>query len=510
MGNVPSVPVFLLLALFGQDVGTVPAGVPKEARRAFEKGVAAAKAKRADEAIRDYEQAASLFPGYADAWYELGKLRLERKQADAARDAFEAAIRADPKYVEAYLPLAMIENGAGHWKQLVNVTDGLLRLNAIDFPLAWLLNGLGNYNNRNLEAAEKSAREAQRLDPRQKFPETSRLLGSILVHHGDFAGAAEQFRRYLSAAPAGPDAEAVRAALTEVEKRARDTAAPESGTTFRTETTLAVVRFQVRPKKGEVIRDLAPEDIEIREDGVAQKIAVFEGGQVAARTVPVEISLLFDCSASVDRIAALSSRVFREGLLDEFPNASIAIYGFSDSLARLSRPTRDASTLKKAMDLVASIPKRDTPLFGSIADTIRDAATTGANVIRMLVVFSDGESASPGDEARADEAARVAKESGTAVFPVMLETTGNSVGSAGSIHDFMSLASETGGKQFQGFMGTDVLPTVLKAVAREIRYDYVGGFYLAASGKPKSHKIEVVLRSKDRGQLYGGSRTIMH
>src|ERR1700678_2044007 len=106
--------------------------------------------------------------------------------------------------------------------------------------------------------------------------------------------------------------------------------------------------------------------------------------------LPVEISLLFDCSASVERIAAMSSRVFRDNLLDEFPNASIAIYGFSDNLVRFARPTRDSAALKKAMDLVAAIPKGDTPLFGSIADTVRDAATTGANVVRMLVVFSHG------------------------------------------------------------------------------------------------------------------------
>jgi len=494
-----------------RDSGIVPAPPPKEARRAFEKAAAAAKARRAAEAIHGYEQAVTLFPGYAEAWCELGKLRLEEKQLDTARDAFEAAIRADPKYVDAYMPLATLENAAGHWKQLVADTDGLLRLNAIDFPQAWLLNAVGHYNGHDLEAAEKSAREAARLDPNQKFPETLRVLGLILAQRGDFAGEAEQFRKYLSAAPSGPEAEAVRAKLTEAEKRAGNTA-PESGPTFRTETSLAVVRFQVRPKKGEPIRNLLSGDIEVREDGVAQKIALFEGGRANPRTVPVEISLLFDCSASVDRIAALNARVFRENLLDEFPNASIAIYGFSDNLVRFTKPTRNADALKRALDRVASIPQRDTPLFGSIADTVRDAAATGVNVVRMVVIFSDGVSEWPGDGGRSGEAARVAEESGAALFPVILDKSAaaNSTDSAGSIHDFMNLASATGGRGFQGFMGTDVLPIILKAVASEIRCDYVAGFYLPASGQRKSHKIEVVLRSKDSGQLYGGSRLLVH
>ena len=483
---------------------------PKEARRAFEKAAAALKAKRADEAVRDYEQAVTLFPGYAEAWYELGKLRLEHRQPDAARNALESAIRADPKYAQPYLTLAILEHAAGHWKQLVDLTDALLRLDAIDFPQAWLLNSVGNYNNRNLEAAEKSAWEAARLDPHQKFPDTRRLLGLILAQRGDFAGEADQFREYLRLVPSGPDSDAIRAKLAEVAKRTGSIASAESSPVFRTETTLAVVGFQLRQNKGQPVYNLRAEDIEVREDGVAQKIAVFEGGPLSSRTVPVEISLLFDCSASVDLVAAFGSHVFRENLLDEFPNASIAIYGFSDNLVRLSRPTRDAGALKKAMDMVAAIPKRDTPLFGSIADTVRDAASTGANVIRMLVIFSDGESASLGDENRADEATRVAGESGTALFPVMLSKSAPSMDSVDSIHDFMNLASATGGRELQGLMGVDVLPSILKALAREIRSGYIAGFYVPVSGEQKRHKIEVVLRSKDQGRLYGGSRILMH
>ena len=491
------------IAVSGDTQETAP---PKDARRAFDKATAALKAKQADEAARDYEQAVKLFPAYAEAWYQLGKLRLDRQQFDAARTALEAAIHADPKYAEAYMTLALVEHAERHWKQLVDVTDALLRINAIDFPQAWQMNSVGNYNGRNFQSAEKSAREAERLDAGQRFPDTWRLLGLILAQRGDFAGAAEQFREYLRLVPSGPDADAIRAKLTDLAKRVGTVADPAP--IFRSETTLAVVAFQLRQKKGQTIRNLRAEDIEILEDGVAQKIAVFEGGPGAARTVPVEVSLLFDCSASVERIAAMSSRIFRESLLDEFPNASLAIYGFSDDLVRFARPTRDSAALKKAMDMVAGIPKADTPLFGSIADTVRDAAATGANVVRMLVVFSDGESSSFGDDNRADEAARVATESGTALFPVMLNKSSVSMAAADSIHDFMSLASATGGKEFQGMMGSDVLPAVLQSVADEIRSDYIAGFYVPASGEQKRHQIEVVLRSKEQGRLYGGTRVL--
>jgi hypothetical protein len=129
----------------------------------------------------------------------------------------------------------------------------------------------------------------------------------------------------------------------------------------------------------------------------------------------------------------------------------------------------------------------------------------------MLVVFSDGESAWPGDDARADEAEHVARETGTTIFPVMLDKQGGTpMGAAESVHDFLGLAPATGGREFKAFMGIDVLPSILKAVAGEVRSGYIAGFYVPASGGKKRHQIEVVLRAKDRGRLYGGSRTIVY
>ena len=484
---------------------------PKEARRAFEKGQSALKARRTDEAVHDFEQAVTLYPAYAEAWYTLGKLKLTRNDQEGARKACDAAIRADSGYAPPYQLLITLEQSAGHWKELVDLTYRFLKVDGVDYPQTWLLNAVGNYNLHNFEAAEKSAREAERLDTQQRFPEAWHIMGLILERRGDFAGEAEQLRTFLKLAPSGNNADAARAHLEEAEKRGAIAPAGAEGLTFRTETRLAVVRFQVLAAKGSMVREIGAEDIEVREDGVPQKIAVFEGGRTTSRTFPIEVSLLFDCSGSVERVAAMSARVFREGILDEFPNVSLAVYGFSDNLQRFTRPTRDPVALKKALDAVGAIPKRDTPLFGSIADTIRDASATGANVVRMLVVLSDGESAWPGDDSRVEDVKNAARESGTAVFPVILDKPGGTPPAAvGSVFEFLELAGATGGKQIKGFMGTDVLPAVLKSVAIEIRSDYLAGFYVPAEGGRKRHDVQVVLRSKDKGRVYGGSRTIVY
>ena len=484
---------------------------PRDARLAFDRAGIELKSGRFDDALRDYRNAVKLFPAYAEAWYEMGKLLFEHNQPETARDALEASVQADPKYAAPYLVLAAIENTQRHWPQLIDLTDRLLQFDSIDYPFAWLLNAVGYFNSHNLAAAEKSAREALRIDSDRKFPDTSRILGLILAQRGDFAGAAEQFRAYLKAVPSAPDADAVRAKLADAEKRAGSSAAgPDTTPTFSSGVNLAVVRFQFVPRKGDPPRELHREDVELRENGIVQPVAVFAPLGSGAISVPVEISLLFDCSASVDRIGVLNPNTFRENLLDRFPNVSVAVYGFSDNLVRFATPTRDPATLNDAMAKVATIPARGTPLFGSIAAVVENAGTTGPNVVRMLVIFSDGESESPGDEMLAGEASKAAEKSGMALFPVILSKPGasSSLESIGSVSDFGKLAADTGGHVLQGFMGDDVLPSILKALTHEIQQDYVAGYYMDTSRKPKSRQIKIGLAPGVRGKVYGGVRTV--
>ena len=126
-------------------------------------------------------------------------------------------------------------------------------------------------------------------------------------------------------------------------------------------------------------------------------------------------------------------------------------------------------------------------------------------MVRLLVVFSDGESESPGDALRAHEAEKAALQAGTAVFPVILNKPGASTAfdSLQSIGDFSRLGEATGGKSLQGTIGSDVLPVVLKGLARELRNEYVAGYYLDSKSP---HNARVALKPGVRGKLFGGGR----
>ena len=315
-------------------------------------------------------------------------------------------------------------------------------------------------------------------------------------------------------------------------------------------TNLALVRFQVAPKKGQPVNDLRPEDIEIRVDGAPQKVAVFQGGTVQPRTIPTEISLLFDCTGTTLSAGSLSPRLFSDRLLDEFPNVSISIYRFSGGISRLITRSRDQAALRKAMDSPLSVHPLSTFLMDHIGQVELDAASSPGPAVRILVVFStglsdDGSSTDTHEQQRYQRTLEIAQQTGLTVYPVILmeqvspqadsqsartSTTtpsmrtmtsgggGPEVGisesastSQRAMGNLIGLGSTTGGKKIEVVPGGNVLPTALKWIAEQIRNEYVAGYEPSPSGdKKKKHKAEVVMRNKDRGRINGGARTLLY
>jgi hypothetical protein len=74
------------------------------------------------------------------------------------------------------------------------------------------------------------------------------------------------------------------------------------------------------------------------------------------------------------------------------------------------------------------------------------------------------------------------------------------------------LAKLTGGRSFAPpTFSEDTVRTVLQIVSESIRCEYVVGVSPSLSpGGPKRHDIEIRLRSKAMGQLWGGKRTIRY
>ena len=202
----------------GTTISATSLAAPKDAKKAFEKGLDGLKKKKFDDAVKQFEKAVEVYPKYATAWYELGRLRGAQGDATLARGYFQEAVKADPKFVSPYMELAILDWKVEKWEGVAEMTDKVVKLDSFDYPQAYFLNALSNYQLKNFEVAEKSAREAVRLDTRKQYLTTLRLLGVILAQKEDYTGAAEQFKSYLQLAPQASDAATVRNQLMQLEK----------------------------------------------------------------------------------------------------------------------------------------------------------------------------------------------------------------------------------------------------------------------------------------------------
>jgi tetratricopeptide (TPR) repeat protein len=213
----------ILLHRVGEQEGTTVSMTsllaPKDAKHAFDKGMALGAKGHLEEAAQQFEKAAGLYPKYADAWYRLGDLQMRLKNEAAGQESLKKAIAADPKLVPPYVELAGISARASRWPEVIEYTEHAIRLDPFGFPALFYFNALANYNLENWQASERSARQVKKLDPQHRFLKINRILAAALANRGDYAGAAEQLREYLKLAGESKDADEVRGQIADLERR---------------------------------------------------------------------------------------------------------------------------------------------------------------------------------------------------------------------------------------------------------------------------------------------------
>jgi len=211
----------ILLHKMGNVEGSVisanTAGAPRNAAKEYEKGLDAVKKGKGEDAVQSFQKATTLYPTFAAAWFELGKLQVAQFQVSDAHNSFEAAIKAEPKFLGPYQQLSQMAFKAKNWQELADVTDRLLKLDPYDFPQEYYYNALAYYGLQQLEPAEKAFRETVKLDTQNHFPKTHQYLAAILVKKNQIGDAAEELRNYLKYAPGAADAAGVRHQLAQLE-----------------------------------------------------------------------------------------------------------------------------------------------------------------------------------------------------------------------------------------------------------------------------------------------------
>ena len=202
----------------GNTVSARSLAAPRDARKAFEKGLELVKKNKVDDAFHEFQKAVMLYPEYSTAWCELGKIEAAHGQLDIARGSFQQAVKADPKYVDPYLELSRIALNAKNWPELAEFTGKALALDSFDYPQEFLFDAVAHYNMHDYETAGKSIARAELLDSRHQFPQISYLKGLVEIQHKDYAAAATNLRLYLKLAPNAEDAAKVKEQLAQLDK----------------------------------------------------------------------------------------------------------------------------------------------------------------------------------------------------------------------------------------------------------------------------------------------------
>jgi tetratricopeptide (TPR) repeat protein len=109
----------------------------------------------------------------------------------------------------------------GKWQDAAESSGRVLQADPAGYPSAYYLNGMANLRAGNLDAAEKSAREAIRLDEAHRNPRTSYVLGLVLAEKQEYGQAIELLNAYLRAMPGAPDSGTVRKQLSNIEQLAK-------------------------------------------------------------------------------------------------------------------------------------------------------------------------------------------------------------------------------------------------------------------------------------------------
>jgi hypothetical protein len=225
--EVGKVPLHRLERVEGTTISVTNALAPAAARKALEKARGYETKGKWEEARKLLDKAVEIYPRYAAAWNELGRLHLRDRDAPSARRSFEQALAADPKYVNPYDGLAQLAVLSHDWRSAIEVTNKLFALDPIDFPAAYFYNAAGNYYLGDLDAAEKNALQGVRVDEGHQVPKLQCLLGMILLRKKDYQAASEHMQRYLQMATQPADVDVARKFLADIE-RLSDSVKPPS------------------------------------------------------------------------------------------------------------------------------------------------------------------------------------------------------------------------------------------------------------------------------------------
>ncbi len=321
-----------------------------------------------------------------------------------------------------------------------------------------------------------------------RLPRTCPILSAIIAFFV-FSGIA-QFRTHAQDKPDRPPWAQPQTSVDQqskpVEVTPKEKQEPASArNTIKVNVNLVNVLVSVLDEKNRPAPDLPIEAFKVFEEGVEQKIDIFE----SETKQPLDLALMVDASLS-----ARKEIVFEREAASHFikqvlrPEDRLGVFYFDEQVVQLA-PYSD--NISKLQDAVNRIPEgAGTSIYDAVLLGSNSLDKRGSDRRRVIILITDGgETTSRADF---DATRRAAVRSGILLYTIIIRPVKNENGrnTAGE-HALQTITEMTGGAMFFPDSGQD-LGAIFDRIDRELRTQYRLAYYPNPRGAANSYRtIEV-------------------
>lgn len=258
------------------------------------------------------------------------------------------------------------------------------------------------------------------------------------------------------------------------------------GPSERLQVNLMELYVVVTDRRGRPVEDLPRELFRVREQGELQEIATFSD----AGDLPLTVGMVIDSSASMFvklPEVQFAAAEFLRGLVTRKDRAFVV--GFGSEPRMTLATTSDLPTVIRSIDRLR--PDGQTAIWKAIVYSL--VQLQGVPGKKALVVYTDGADEDPDFSFRT--CLKFARRVGVPIYVILsnneiVRTEGKGLNVRGFLERLESLTGAVGGRVFFARVGED-LDAVYRMIDRELRSQYVIGFYSTDTGGREWRSVEV-------------------
>jgi len=189
---------------------------PKEARKKIERAEKALDEGDLETAATSLEEALHIYPEYARAHFQMGRLLEKQSKVSPAVRSYEAAIREDTNYFPAYANLSEILRTTSDYKALRGIADRWKAVQPLECT-PYYYSALVYFEAGEFQSALRDATMAKHF-PHPNLPHVNLLLANCHLKLHNPRAAAQELQEFLALRPDDPLAHQARETLATIQR----------------------------------------------------------------------------------------------------------------------------------------------------------------------------------------------------------------------------------------------------------------------------------------------------